>query len=411
MQTSAKPKKSLLRYLRLRDLIVIVVGLALGSWINHGYFFREPTDYEKWLARPKLDHQATLANERKQRTGGPDPCLFIVPTGTVDQPVVSGSVGDCLMLVPDGKKLDLYEVVLWFGDFFQIRTDLYVKDTIPLAFTRTYNSSDTLADRIHTYLRHVYDPYLYGDRNPYTYLRWVLPDGVHLYYGRVSPGTAFADAIYEDASSFPVFGGSRIGWNGWGWDLALADGMTYLSPEAYNATRPQQGSLIGIFDQYGNEVRLKRKADGDLTEITSPSGRWIRLSYESGQLSRAVDSSGSATQYTYDRYNRLLTTRDSHGQTTEYEYISFKHIARAINSRGSVAFENAYDMQGRLIQVTLPDGSSYHLDYVFDEQRKSGHVDITDSKGQLRRVTLTARPEEGKPFYTVEQPGRDAAHK
>jgi YD repeat-containing protein len=115
-------------------------------------------------------------------------------------------------------------------------------------------------------------------------------------------------------------------------------------------------------------------------------------------------------EYTYDRYNRLLTTKDSHGQTTEYEYISFKYIARAIDSRGSAAFENAYDTRGRLIQVTLADGSGYHLDYVFDEQRESGHVDITDSKGQLTRVTLTAKPEEGKPFYAAEQTGRNPTH-
>jgi hypothetical protein len=44
--------------------------------------------------------------------------------------------GPCLMLAPNGKKLELFEVDLWTGEFVPVKTDLYVPDTIPLAFTR-----------------------------------------------------------------------------------------------------------------------------------------------------------------------------------------------------------------------------------------------------------------------------------
>src|SRR5713101_8469210 len=167
---ATKSKKGLLRYLRWRDLIVVALGVALGLWVNAQYFkFKEPTDYQKWQARPRLDEQS--AGRRPGQTG-PDPCLFIVPPGAVDQHVISGSVGDCLMLVPDGKTLDIFEVNLWWGDFFHVKTDLSVPDTMSLAFTRTYNASDAWASRIHTYFRHVYDPFLYGSPRPYTYMRW-----------------------------------------------------------------------------------------------------------------------------------------------------------------------------------------------------------------------------------------------
>jgi hypothetical protein len=54
----------------------------------------------------------------------------------IDQSVVAGSVGDCLLLMPDGKKLDLFEIPL-LGGLAHIRTDLYIPDLIPIAFARS----------------------------------------------------------------------------------------------------------------------------------------------------------------------------------------------------------------------------------------------------------------------------------
>jgi hypothetical protein len=58
---ATKPKKGLLKYLRWRDLIVVVLGITLGLSINTYYAHRlkaltSLTDYQKWQARPKLDH-------------------------------------------------------------------------------------------------------------------------------------------------------------------------------------------------------------------------------------------------------------------------------------------------------------------------------------------------------------------
>ena len=401
---ATKSKKGLLRYLRWRDLIVVALGVALGLWVNAQYFkFKEPTDYQKWQARPRLDEQ--LAARRPGQTG-PDPCLFIVPPGAVDQHVISGSVGDCLMLVPDGKTLDIFEVNLWWGDFFHVKTDLSVPDTMSLAFTRTYNASDAWASRIHTYFRHVYDPFLYGSRRPYTYMRWVLPDGVHLYYSRISAGTSFADAVYEEDYPFPVFEGSRIAWNGDGWDLSLANGATYLSPEAYYAKRPQQGSLVGIFDKNGNEVRLKRKSNGDLTEIKSPNGQWIRVSYSRGQISRLTDSLGAEVNYTYDERYRLKTVTDSRGQATEYAYDSLMRVVRVTGPDGVNLIENRYDPHakaGKAVELKLSTGSIYKLAYHFADGAGSGFVDISDPHGEVTHVTLNNRPGKDEPYYRVEK--------
>jgi YD repeat-containing protein len=167
---------------------------------------------------------------------------------------------------------------------------------------------------------HVYDPFLTGSRFPYTYQDWRLPDGQSIHYKRISLGTGFADAIFGADSSSGIFANSRVNWNGWGWDWTLPDGTTYLSPEAYNATRPQQGSLVGIFNAKGNEVRLSRSERGDLTEIKSPGGHWIRLEYDHSRIIRARDSSGDAVEYEYDPVGRLGAVKYPGSHTTKYSY-------------------------------------------------------------------------------------------
>lgn len=215
-----KRKNGFFRYLRWRDLLVVALGVTLGLSINTYYAHRlkaltSLTDYQKWRARPKLRERAASMSQPKPGQNGLPPCLFIVPSSAVDPPVTSGSVGDCLLLVPDGRKLDLFEVAPG-GGLVHVKTDLYVPDTIPLAFTRTVIPLDDWAGRNRISLPHVYDPYLTGNRFPYTYLDWRLPDGQSIHYERVSPGTGFADAVYEHARLDSVFAGSRVNWNGWG---------------------------------------------------------------------------------------------------------------------------------------------------------------------------------------------------
>src|SRR5579872_7165326 len=127
-----KNAESLARYIRTRgwkDLIFLVVVLSAGRLAKS---YLAPSDYQKWKARPKLNPEASGIAPQPGKSGLP-PCLFIVPPHADAQPVVSGTVGDCVLLTPDGKKLDLIEVDLARG-IIPVRTDLYLTDTIPLAF-------------------------------------------------------------------------------------------------------------------------------------------------------------------------------------------------------------------------------------------------------------------------------------
>jgi YD repeat-containing protein len=389
---SSRPRKSLSRFLRWRDLAVVVLGIALGFWINR-HSLREPTDYQKWQARAQLHAlDGSISRLKAGQTGLP-PCFFLVPTGVNDQLVASGSVSDCLLLTPDGKKLDLFEIAL-LGGFAHIKTDLYVPDVIPIALTRSIIPLADWARRNEVFLPHVYDPFLSGDRLPYTYLDWRLPDGESIHYVRVSPGTGYADAVYEAASSHPGFEGSKIKWNGWGWDLSLVDGTTFLSPEAYNATRPQQGSLVGIFDKQGREVRLSRKSSGALSEIDAPGGAWIKLDYRGNRMTRARSSAGNAAQYEYDREDRMVTVRYATGSSIKYSYDSSNRIVGLDDSSSGSKLEINYNSLGIVEQVMINE-DVYRFHHLVDD------TDITGPKGIVTRVHTEAKG--GNMSYSVVQ--------
>jgi YD repeat-containing protein len=287
-------------------------------------------------------------------------------------------------LLPNEHRLDVFEIPLE-GGFFPIKTDLYVPDAIPLAFTRTYFPLTAWSERFQVFLPHVYGPFLTGSRFPYTYRDWRLPDGQSIHYKRISSGTGFADAIFGADSSSRIFTNSRANWNGWGWDGTLPDGTTYLSPEAYNATRPQLGSLVGSFNAKGNEVRLSRRERGDLTEIKSPGGHWIRLEYDHSRIIRARGTSGDAVEYEYDPIGRLSAVKYPGSNTTKY----------------------SYDMQNRVLRFQNPFGRCVNGNRIrLNRRRRSdnnGPLDafVTDPGGRVTHVRM--RSQEGQPVYSIQK--------
>ena len=289
-----------------KDLIFLGVLLIFGA-IARQHFFPAPlTDYQKWQRRPTLQLPTDVLPPRPGE-GGLPPCFFLVPGPGTAQDITSGSIGDCPLLIPDGKQLNLFEVNLRTGNFIPVKTDVHASDAIPLAFTRVYLPINDDANRTQIYLRDVYDPFLLGSRFPYTYAEWHLPDTQIIRYDRISTGTSYADAVFGHNANTPIFRWSRIAWNSFGWDLNRPDGIVYMTPEAYYSTRPVQSSLIAIFDPSGHETRLRRETNGNLKEIKSPNGSWIRLSYAEGRMGRVESSSGESVEYVYDI--RIIASR------------------------------------------------------------------------------------------------------
>jgi YD repeat-containing protein len=402
------PTKTKTGYFRKRvwvDLTFLCIALALGYiFRNHLSLPRLLNDHKKWQARPKLD----LANMPPTKTqlgeSGLSPCLFLVPPSELKQPVESGSVDDCRMLVPDGSRWDLFEVYLDYRAVLPVVTDVYVAGSMPLAFTRTYRTLDAWSYRMKIYLMDVYDPYLFGERHPYSSQEWDLPDDLKIPYKRVSPGTGFEDAVFECKFPIPIFGGSRVAWNGGGWDMSLADGTTYMTPEAGNSTRPPQGSLVGIFNRDGNEVRLKRESNGNLVRITSPGGGWIRITYSENRIVRVENNSGDYVDYDYDGANRLRRTTSSQGITRDYAYDAQNRLLKVVDSKAGPLLEVAYDSGGKTVEATLGGTSSYYFKYELDERGYIRGVDVIGTQSDVTRVRIADNN------YTVEKLLRDKMH-
>ena len=108
------------------DLVVkVCLAVVLGAVLGHFFLPRyighlPPTDRERWLARPKLAPLLALGSTSAEAKRS-SPCLFLFPSGGIDEPQTSGTVADCLTLVPNGKKMDVLEINLESGKLFSCK--------------------------------------------------------------------------------------------------------------------------------------------------------------------------------------------------------------------------------------------------------------------------------------------------
>jgi YD repeat-containing protein len=299
-----------------------------------------------------------------------------------------GTIADCLLLIPANAAMDAYEVDLRTGRFILAKTDLFVPDSLPISFTRSYRPWKPHSSVWDHPARHLYDLYPVGDRHPYTYIQLILPDGTTIHYGRVNPGTGYADAVYANTTSRTLFRDSQFKWNGNGWDLTLKDGTVYIFPEAYNARRPGQGALVSLRDPSGKVLRLARDRAGNLVRVTSPSGHWMELNHGGGRLLQARDHLDRVIRYSYDEANRLVAVTDNEGGVTRYSYDQDNRLLTIIESGGALLLSNEYDASGRVVRQSSADGRSYGFYYTTDAYGNVLQTEVTDQQGKTTTVSL-----------------------
>ena len=213
------------------------------------------------------------------------------------------------------------------------KMDLMLPDVLPITLTRTYRQNDTTSRPFGIGATHPYEILLLGNTFPYTFQDVVLPNGGRIHYDRISPGTGFADAVFENLSVPGPFYKSRINWNGFGWDLRLKNGTVLVFPDGFGTGTPRHAALLRVEDRYGNEITLNRDRDANLTRITSPHNRWIQFTYDtSARITTATDNSGRSVVYTYDASGRLWKVTDTNNGVTEYTYDSSRSRIRAGSS-------------------------------------------------------------------------------
>lgn len=279
---------------------------------------------------------------------------------------------------PDDK--DGEPVDLGTGLFVYNHTDLAVNDLIPITLRRTYRPEDSASRAFGIGSSHPYEMFLWSVNN-YQELDLILPDGGRVHYVRVSPGTSFTDAVYEHTETPSKFYKSRITWAGSStWELRLKDGTVYVFPEYQ--------PLQAIRDRYGNQLTIARTA-GNITQITSPYGRWIKFTYDtSNRITQAKDNAGRTVGYQYDTGGRLWKVTDPNGGITEFTYDSADRMLAIEDARGIVYLTNEYNSAGRVTKQTQADTSTFLFSYTLDSNGNVTQTDVTDPRGYVSRVTF-----------------------
>jgi RHS repeat-associated protein len=265
------------------------------------------------------------------------------------------------------------------GLFVYDQTDLYLPDVLPINLRRTYRPGDPSSYAFGVGTNHPYDLRLWSVNN-YLDATLVLPDGGRVFYERISPGTAFEGAVYEAQTTPGRFYKSTLRWNDddFGWHLRLRDGTVYVFGEF--------APLQAIRDRYGNEIKITRSAGqtGNITQVTSPHGRWVKFSYDgSNRITQAVDNGGRTVDYTYDTSGRLHTVTDVKGGETTYTYNGADQMTAIEDARGITYVQNSYDANGRVSEQALANDGVFEFDYTLDANDKVTKTAITDPRGRV----------------------------
>jgi RHS repeat-associated protein len=281
----------------------------------------------------------------------------------------------------DGDPVDLAT-----GLFIKDDVDLYLPDVIPLVLKRTYRNNDDGVRAFGVGTQHPYDMW-FDNQVAFQEADLILPDATRIHYVRTSPGVGLGDAVFEHTTTPTAFYGSRVAYNGNGWDLTMKDGTVFVFA--------LEAPLQSIRDRFGNTVTITRTGGvlGNIARITSPNGRYIEFTYDtSNRITQATDSADRTVTYTYDTAGTLSTVTDVKGGVTEYTYDAAHRLLTAENARNIVYLENEYDTAGRVVRQTQADDGEYEFGYTLNGSGQITQTDITNPRGFVRRVVFnTAR--------------------
>jgi RHS repeat-associated protein len=281
------------------------------------------------------------------------------------------------------------------GLFLHSSTDLTIKDVVPIKIDRTYRPGDNAMRAFGIGTTLAYDFFLVGDTFPWTYQELILPDGGRVRFNRISSGTSWTDAVYKHTSTGTKYYGAIIRYKGESacyWELSLKSGGRTCFPESFLSSNARRAAAVSISDRYGNTVQLTRDSNGNVTRITSPSGRFVDLAYDaSNRIIRASDNGGRTLAYEYDAGGRLAKATGPDGKFEAYTYDARNNMLTVQDRRGNMMVTNAYDTNDKVIRQTYADGSTNLFAYTLGSGNKVTRTEVTDERGIVTRMQFDAK--------------------
>ena len=282
------------------------------------------------------------------------------------------ALGECTAPGQLSGPVDLLEVDLRYGNFVLRQTDLYIDDVFQAPLTRTYNSGDYIhPNRKHAFGmngNHPFDIAPLGTRNPYTYQVLAFEDGDFLFFDRVSPGTGYADAVYQHTETSTRFYKAVTKWNGNGWTTWLTDGTRIEFPESYKSTNMAQGAPTAFGDDRSREMELVRDNNGNLLEVRTPHGRLMRFQYdEQSRIVTAQGDRGQSARYQYNVDGMLTKAALPSGYERHYFYDGVL-MTRVEDENHKVLVQNTFSGRS-LIRQDFGNGQVFSYKYSFGSSR------------------------------------------
>ena len=184
---------------------------------------------------------------------------------------------------------------------------------------------------------------------------------------------------------------SALGAASLAWDSAGR--LTDVTTPDHHDHWDHDGGLVCGYVHDGRVTRVARDAQGRITGIEAPSGRWSYGYNEAGSL---ISVTGPRTQHTWthDAYGRL-TSHATSGTDTTFAWDQEGHLAQTCTrAHGhATATQYRYDAAGRRVSATSSDGQEERYswdgrgwlsDITTDATTVSTHV---DALGRASRIT------------------------
>ena len=346
--------------------------------------------------------QGSVSPDAKQIIPDAGVAIYEFTGAMVAKPTTAPAEGPIVGGCRCGDPVDMFT-----GLFLNESTDLQVNDIIPLSVSRSYRQRDpdSRAFGIGTNLS--YDVFLVGNSTVWSYQDLVLPDGSQLHFPRITPGTDYQTAVYQHSSSNTAFNGATVRWNGplWSWIMTMKDGTVLQFPEAMNSNSARKGALTSIRDRYNNTLTIVRDSNGNLTKVTSPSGRYIQFTYDGyNRITLATDNLTRSVKYEYDTTGRLNKVTYPDLTFEAFTYDTRNNMLTVQDRRGKIMVTNVYDTNNRVTKQTYADNSTNTFAYTLDGNGKVTQTDHTDGNNLVTRFIFNANGHATSITRAVGQP-------
>lgn len=299
-------------------------------------------------------------------------------------------------------------VDLQTGIMFHEWNDLAINDIVPLTLTRAYSSGDANSHAFGIGGNANFGIHLYSPDNGTTFStpELVLPCGEGIVFNLVSGSATWpfpAGTVWEHTGTQSTFYGATLEFVYDSTPDAAHWIVTTKGGTQYAFTRHVPNALSWIQDRYGNQIKLTYNG-GLLSQVVSPSGRSITLSYDSGnRVSTAVDNTGRTVGYAYNGAGSLSAVTYQDQTTEQYTYDTNKRMVTMQDRRGNVWVTNQYDMSGRVTKQTYADGAAYQFVYTVDGAGSVTRTTVTDPNGNQQLINFD--PVSKYPLFVTEAYG------